>query len=166
MYLAKEAGRDRVSVFNEGLREAANSRLSVEADLRHALGREQLAVWHHADGSIWTADRFIDIAEDTGLILDIGDWVMRQACTQAAAWAIAHPDRRISLRVNASALQFAEAGLLPGIDEALTASGLDPQLLCIEITETTLLRQSSAASDILAGIRARGHHHRNHHERT
>ncbi|MEI7779201.1 MAG: EAL domain-containing protein, partial [Actinomycetes bacterium] len=151
--------------------------LRVEADLRHALARGQLAVWyqpevnlvtgavtaveallrwHHPDGNVWTADRFIDAAEDTGLILEIGDWVLRQACTQAALWASDRPDRPLTVRVNACALQLAGAGLLPAIDYALTASGLDPGRLCIEITETALLRQSATAASNLAGIHERG----------
>ncbi|MEI7745885.1 MAG: diguanylate cyclase, partial [Chloroflexota bacterium] len=149
MYAAKEAGRDRLSVFNEDLRAATTTRLTVEADLRHALERDQFAVWyqpeidlttgaviaveallrwHHPDGTVWPADRFIDVAEDTGLILDIGDWALRQACGQAAAWAAARPDRPLTVRVNKSALQIGETRLLPAIDDALAASGLDPAL--------------------------------------
>ncbi len=177
MYAAKEAGRDRVSLFNQDLRAVVAARLAIEGDLRHALERGQLAVWyqpevdlttgaviaveallrwHHPDGSVWTADRFIDIAEDTGLILDIGDWVLRQACAQAAAWTAARPDRPITVRVNASALQVAEAGLLDAIDDALAASGLTSTQLCMEITETALLRQTATASENLNGIHERG----------
>jgi diguanylate cyclase (GGDEF)-like protein/PAS domain S-box-containing protein len=177
MYAAKDAGRDRVSVYNEDLRTAVATRLAVESDLRHALERGQLAVWyqpeidlttgtvtaveallrwHHPDGSVWTADRFIDVAEDTGLILDIGNWVLRQAATQAAKWAADRPDRPLTVRVNASALQLAEPGLLAAIDEALTASSLDPGLLCMEITETALLHQTTTAIANLAGIHDRG----------
>jgi diguanylate cyclase (GGDEF)-like protein len=177
MYAAKAAGRDRVAVFNEDLRTAVTDRLAVEADLRHALARDQLAVWyqpevdlatgsmiaveallrwHHPDGEVWTADRFVDVAEDTGLILDIGDWVLRQVCSQAASWAAARPDRPITVRVNASALQLAEAGLLDAIDGALSTSGLDPSILCVEITETALIRQTATARDNLDGIRQRG----------
>ena len=163
MYAAKAEGRDRVSIYNEDLRAIVSARLAVESDLRHALERGQLAVWyqpevdlatgaviaveallrwHHPDGSVWTADQFIDVAEDTGLILDIGDWVLRTACAQGAEWAAARPDRPITVRVNKSALQVAEACLLPNLDNALAASGLDPALLCIEITETALLRET------------------------
>jgi diguanylate cyclase (GGDEF)-like protein/PAS domain S-box-containing protein len=177
LYAAKDAGRDRVSVFNEDLRAALITRQAIEADLRHGLERGQLALWyqpevdlatgrvlaveallrwHHPDGSVWTADRFIDVAEDTGLILDIGDWVLNQACAQGAAWATARPDRPITVRVNTSALQLADNGLLEALDGALTASGFDPGLLCIEITETALLRQTSAVADNLRGIHERG----------
>ena len=177
MYVAKDDGRDRVSLFNEELRAAVTSRLSIESNLRHALERSELAVWyqpeidlatesviaveallrwHHPDGTLYTADRFIDIAEETGLILDIGDWVLQEACAQAAAWATARPDHSMSVRVNLSALQLADAGLLDALDRALAASQLDPSLLCVEITETTLLRETSTVHRNLAGIGDRG----------
>ena len=177
MYAAKRAGRDRVWVFNEDLRATVTKRLSVENDLRQALARGQLAVWfqpevnlatgkvvaveallrwHHPDGTVWSADRFIDVAEDTGLIMDIGDWVLRQACGHGAVWAVSRPHAPITVRVNVSALQLAETGLLPTLDEALMTSGLDPTLLCVEITETALLRQTTTAASNLDGIHRRG----------
>ncbi len=134
MYAAKEAGRDRVSLFNEDLRtidrDADDDRGRPTARARpwparrlvpaggrpeqraRSIAVEALLRWHHPDGSVWTADRFVDVAEETGLILDIGDWVLRQACLQAAAWATARPDRPVTVRVNVSALQLAETGLL------------------------------------------------------
>ena len=177
LYSAKEAGRDRVAVFNEELRAAITGQLAVEADLRHALTRGQLDVWyqpeidletgsvialeallrwHHPDGSVWTADRFVDVAEQTGQIQEIGDWVLNQACQQAADWAAKRPGQRATVRVNMSTLQIAMPGLLSTLDRALAASGLDPGLLCIEITETVLLRQSAIARDNIAGIHERG----------
>jgi diguanylate cyclase (GGDEF)-like protein/PAS domain S-box-containing protein len=177
LYAAKAGGRDRVSVFNEDLRTSVTARLAVEADLRHALERDQLDVWyqpevdlasgevtaleallrwHHPGGGVWTADRFVDVAEDTGLILGIGEWVLRQACDQAAEWATLYPDHPVTMRVNVSALQLAEAGLLDALDGALGASGLAPGLLCAEITETALLRRSATVRANLAGIHDRG----------
>jgi len=177
MYVAKAEGRDRVSMFNEELRAAVTSRLSLEGNLRPALERDELAVWyqpevglasgsviavegllrwHHPDGRLRTAAEFIDIAEETGLILDIGDWVLQEACSQAARWAAIRPGRPISIRVNLSALQLAEAGLLDAVDAALDASGLDPGLLCLEITETALLRETSTVRENLDGVRERG----------
>ena len=177
MYVAKADGRDRMSVFNEELRAAVTHRLAIEGDLRHALERGQLAVWyqpevdlvtgtviaveallrwHHPSGELLTADRFVDVAEETGLILDIGDWVLREACLQAAAWSAIRVGRPLTVRVNVSALQLAESGLLDAIDDALGHSGLDPTHLCLEITETALLHDSQAARDNLVGIRDRG----------
>lgn len=177
MYAAKEQGRDRASVFVEDQHAAVTARLSVETDLRRALERGELSVWYQpeidlatgsvtaveallrwqrADGTVWAADRFIHVAEETGLILGIGDWVLHQACVQGAAWAVASPDRPITVRVNVSGIQLAERGLIGAIDDALATSGLDPSLLCVEITETALLPQSAAASENLDGIHDRG----------
>ena len=177
MYRAKEQGRDQMAVFNEDLRTALTERLAVETALRRALSEGQLCLWyqpeidlgtgavvaveallrwHHPDGQIWSADHFIDVAEETGLILDMGDWIIHEACRQAASWNIDRPDRPITMRVNVSALQLAENGLLDSIDEALTGSGVDPALVCLEITETALLRDSAAVRANLAGIHDRG----------
>jgi diguanylate cyclase (GGDEF)-like protein/PAS domain S-box-containing protein len=177
MYVAKAEGRDRVSLFNEDLRAAVTTRLQIEGELRHALERGELAVWyqpeidlasgsviaveallrwHHPDGQVRTADQFIHVAEETGLILNIGDWVLQEACTQAATWATTGQGRALTVRVNLSALQLTEAGLLDAIDGALASSGLDPARLCVEITETALLRDTTTARDNLTGISNRG----------
>jgi diguanylate cyclase (GGDEF)-like protein/PAS domain S-box-containing protein len=177
MYLAKDEGRDRLSLFNEELRGAVTSRLSIEGELRRALERHELVVWyqpeidlatgsmiaveallrwHHPSGELYTADRFVEIAEETGLILDIGDWVIREAFRQAATWEQARPDRSLTVRVNLSALQLTEGGLLAAIDEALSATGADPDRLCVEITETALLREAATVHQNLVGIRHRG----------
>ncbi len=177
MYAAKNAGRDQVAVFNADLRTAVATRLAIEVELRHALERGQLAVWyqpevdlatgtvraveallrwHHPSGEIWAADRFVHVAEESGRILAIGEWVMHQACHQGVAWTASHPNRPITIRVNVSALQLADAGLLDTIDDALASSGLDPRLLCIEITETALLGQTATARVNLDGIHDRG----------
>jgi diguanylate cyclase (GGDEF)-like protein/PAS domain S-box-containing protein len=179
MYAAKNDGRDRVAVFNNELREAVTARRLIESDLRHALERGQLAVWfqpevdlvtgrviaaeallrwHHPSGETLTAARFIDVAEETGLINDIGDWVLRQACIQAASWATGKDDRPIAVRVNVSARQLAEGGLLDVLDDAIATTSLDPNLLCLEITETALLGETRIARDNLAGIHDRGVH--------
>jgi diguanylate cyclase (GGDEF)-like protein/PAS domain S-box-containing protein len=177
VFVAKGEGRDRVAVFNDDLRAAVTTRLKLEGELRHALERDELAVWyqpeidlttgsmiaveallrwHHPSGQLYGADRFVDLAEETGLILDIGRWVLFQACAQAQAWATGFPARPLTVRVNASALQLADPGLLPSLDDALAASGLDPGVLCVEITETALLRETTTARDNLDGIRQRG----------
>jgi diguanylate cyclase (GGDEF)-like protein/PAS domain S-box-containing protein len=179
LYRAKDEGRDRASVFNEDLRERATRRITLEAELRPALANGELEVfyqpevdlttgrviavealvrWHHPSGELYAADRFIETAEETGLILDIGDWVLEVACRQAARWADDRPDRPITVRVNVSALQLAERGLVDAIDVALSGSGLDPSLLCIEITETALLNETSIARANLGAIRDRGVH--------
>ena len=177
VYAAKRHGRDRFAVFNDEFRAAVTARVAIETELRRSLERGQLAVWyqpevdlstgrviaveallrwHHPDGTVWTADRFVDVAEDTGLILSIGEWVLREACRQVVAWAAAQPSGRTTVRINFSALQLAEAGLLDVIDDVLAATGADPGLLCVEITETTLLRETTTARANLLGIHQRG----------
>ncbi|MBI4936519.1 MAG: EAL domain-containing protein [Actinobacteria bacterium] len=177
LYAAKADGRDRVAMFNEDLRTTVTARLAVEAGLRQALLRGELEVWYQPevdlksgsvvafeallrwrrpDGDVWTADRFVEIAEGTGLILDIGDWMLNQACIQGAAWAMLGASHPVMLRVNISAVQLAEVGLLDAIDGALAASGLEPELLCVEITETALLRRTAVVTSNLQGIHDRG----------
>lgn len=177
MYAAKGAGRDRFAVFNDDLRAAVGVRLEIEGDLRVAMERDQLALWfqpeidistgsvvageallrwHHADGETWSAARFVGVAEETGLISDIGDWVFSRACAEAATWAPRQDGHPIIVRVNTSARQLAEVGLLDAVDSALLTSGLDPSRLCLEITETALLNETVIARDNLAGIHDRG----------
>lgn len=176
LYIAKGEGRDRVAVFNDELRAVVTSRLVIEGELRHALSRGQFAVWyqpevdlvtgairaaegllrwHHPDGTIYPAGRFIEVAEETGLILDIGDWVLGEVFRQAAQWSTgkwAH----VELRFNLSTIQLAEAGLLEAVDRALAESGANPGALCAEITETALLQETAIARDNLEGLRDRG----------
>jgi EAL domain-containing protein (putative c-di-GMP-specific phosphodiesterase class I) len=178
MYVAKDQGRDRVSLFTEDLRAVLTERVAVERALRNALGDGRLAVWyqpevdldsgrilatealvrwHHPDGTTWTADRFIDVAEETGIIKAVDGWVLHEACRQAVEWAVG-TDRPLTMRVNVSAHQLSEPGLLGVLDDALAQSGLDPGLLCLEITETTLVRQTTTTRLNLDGIRERGVH--------
>jgi diguanylate cyclase (GGDEF)-like protein/PAS domain S-box-containing protein len=177
MYAAKAQGRDRVMVFNEDLRTIISTRMDIEDGLRIAVASDQLDVWyqpevdlvsgemtavealvrwHHPSGSVWTADQFIPVAEDTGLIVPIGSWVLHQACMQGAEWVRARPLTPPLVRVNVSALQLNEADLLASLDSALASSGLRPELLCIEITETALLRRNATVTGNLEGIHSRG----------
>jgi len=180
LYEAKATGRDRVSLFTADLEAAAHHRLSIGAQLRPALDRGDLEVWYQPevdldtgrivavegllrwrrrDGEVWPAGRFIGVAEDTGLILRIGDWVLREACEQGACWAAGiDGGSPVLVRVNLSALQVAEAGLLDAVDEALDDTGLDPALLSVEITETALLRQTGTVLENIEGLRRRGIH--------
>jgi EAL domain-containing protein (putative c-di-GMP-specific phosphodiesterase class I) len=98
----------------------------------------------------------VGVAEETGLISDIGDWVFSRACAEAATWAPRQDGHPIIVRVNTSARQLAEVGLLDAVDSALLTSGLDPSRLCLEITEIALLNETVIARDNLAGIHDRG----------
>ena len=177
LYAAKEQGRDRASVFNEELRAVVTARVQVESQLRRALEQGQLALWyqpevslttgriivvealvrwHHPDGTVWTADRFVEVAEDAGLIVELGAWVIREACLQCARWADRENGMPLTVRVNLSAHQLAEEGLLEAFEREIVASGVDPALLCVEITETALLRETETVRANLDGIHALG----------
>jgi EAL domain-containing protein (putative c-di-GMP-specific phosphodiesterase class I) len=177
MYVAKDDGRDRVSLFNDELRAAVTERLRIENGLRHALERDEFRVWYQPevdlrtggltaveallrwdrpDGDLYAASSFIEVAEDSGLIVDIGAMVIRRACGQAALWAAAWPERDFTVRINLSTRQLAEVDLLQTIDEALLATGVDPGRLCFEITETAILRDIPTVDANLQGIHLRG----------
>ena len=177
LYAAKEAGRDRVAVFNATLKAVVSERLQIEAELRHALKRGELAVWyqplvdlasgdivaaeallrwHHPSGEVYAADRFIDVAEARGLIGDMGDWALVQACLQVARWNAEPAARPLAVGVNMCAQQLADPDLVDKVEAALRASGLEPRLLCIEITETTLLVETPESRDNLRRLSAAG----------
>jgi diguanylate cyclase (GGDEF)-like protein/PAS domain S-box-containing protein len=177
LYVAKADGRDRYSLFNDELRAAVTERLRIEGGLRHALERDELDVWyqpevdledgrvtaveallrwHHPSGALYSAERFIEIAEESGLIVDLGAMVIGRACAQTVMWNRDRSDRPVVVRVNLSTRQLAEAGLLGTIDRALVATGASPSWLCFEITESAILRALPVVDDNLRGIRRRG----------
>ncbi len=176
LYVAKQQGRDRYAVFTDSLRDTVTNRLELGGQLRPAFERSEFEVWYqpevdlatgevlafeallrwnHRSGEMYNADRFIEIAEETGVLADIGDWVLFQACRAAVTWQ-ADGRRGVGLRVNLSANQLAESNLLSTLDQALSMSGLDPSLLCLEVTESALLRENPTARENLAAARARG----------
>lgn len=155
MYRAKREGGDRARAFDLEMAETARRRLELEHDLRFALKRGQLNIlyqpivqlsdhtisgfeallrWNHPKRGTVSPSEFIPIAEETGLIIQIGEWVLRQACTTAMTWPI-----DIKVAVNLSAIQFQRGQLLATVMSALATSGLAPNRLELEITETLLL---------------------------
>ncbi|MBW7972422.1 EAL domain-containing protein [Bradyrhizobium sp. BR 10289] len=176
MYLAKEDGKNGYRFFSKEVKTQSIERLSLESALRRALEREQFSLnyqpkvdmetgqitgveallrWTHPDlGSISPA-QFIPLAEETGLIVPIGRWVVKEACAQAMAW-----QRRgllpVSMAVNLSPRQFADEHLLQDVDEALAASGMSPVLLQLEVTESMMMRNVGRALKVLDAIQSRG----------
>jgi EAL domain-containing protein (putative c-di-GMP-specific phosphodiesterase class I) len=161
MYAAKAAGGAGWRMFSAEMSEKAISRLKTEARLRvaelreefvlfyqpkmspHDLslqGAEALLRWRTDEGDISPAD-FIPVAEETGLIIPIGEWVLRDACRQAALWRQRHGD--LNVAVNVSPRQLADASFPDKVRNALTLSGLPPALLTLEITETAAMNQAS-----------------------
>jgi EAL domain-containing protein (putative c-di-GMP-specific phosphodiesterase class I) len=107
------------------------------------VGVEALIRWNHPDHGLLSPDRFIPIAEDSGLIVPIGDWVLKEACRQASAWRKAGLPRMV-MAVNLSAVQFRQGDLLAGVAQALASSGLDPGCLDLELTESILIKDTEA----------------------
>jgi diguanylate cyclase (GGDEF)-like protein/PAS domain S-box-containing protein len=169
MYAAKAEGRRTHRFFEPAMHASAKARLSMELDLRQAMidggfeihyqpvvdlqcnevsGCEALLRWRHPERGMVSPAEFIPVAEDAGLINDLGDWVLKTACTEAALW----PDH-VRLAVNVSPLQFKCATLALKITIALAASGLPPRRLELEITEAVLIRDDEAALAILHQLR-------------
>jgi diguanylate cyclase (GGDEF)-like protein/PAS domain S-box-containing protein len=169
MYAAKAGGRRTYRFFEPSMGASAKARLSLEQDLRQALvdggfevhyqplvhlgldeisGCEALLRWRHPERGMISPADFIPVAEDTGLINDIGDWVLRTACAEAASWP-----EHIRLAVNVSPVQLKNQTLALRIAGALAASGLQPSRLEIEITEAVLIRDDEAALAILHQLR-------------
>ncbi|MEO8161601.1 MAG: EAL domain-containing protein, partial [Arenimonas sp.] len=175
MYRAKELGRNNFQWFDAEMNEVARERMEVEGHLRRALelgelslvyqpqcdgsgavlGFEALMRWQHPLLGQVSPNRFIPLAEDSGLIVPMGEWALRQACTQAAAWRRAgNPDLRIS--VNVSAVQFRRTDWVETVRAALHESGLPPAALELEITESLLLQSARESSANLFEMRALG----------
>jgi diguanylate cyclase (GGDEF)-like protein len=172
LYAAKAEGRGRYRLFERHMDADLQARRTLELDLRQALehdefelfyqpvvnvasrrvcGFEALLRWHHPTRGLVSPDRFIPLAEATGLVLPIGAWVLRQACAEAAGWS---DEARIA--VNLSAVQFSGAALVATVADALRDSGLDPRRLELEITETTMLQDTEATLATLHELRALG----------
>ncbi len=169
MYAAKSGGRRIHRFFEPAMDASAKARLAMEQDLRQALvngafeihyqpllnlgsseitGCEALLRWRHPERGMVSPAEFIPVAEDTGLINELGDWVLRTACAEAATW----PDH-IRIAVNVSPVQLKCQTLALRIAGALAASGLKPGRLEIEITEAVLIRDDEAALAILHQLR-------------
>ncbi|MCR6684920.1 EAL domain-containing protein [Pseudoxanthomonas sp.] len=177
MYAAKREGRRRVALYEPRLREAQAEKLMLQVELRRALdgcqfqlhyqpqvdavgrllGAEALLRWFHPELGAIAPSRFIPVAEDCGLIVDIGRWVIGEACRQAAAWrAEGHDAPRLA--VNLSVRQTRDEDLPAFIDGILAATALPASCLELEITESVLLEDADRAIAQLARLRARGLH--------
>lgn len=171
LYQAKARGRGAYQLFEPEMEEQARSRHALEQDLAGALERrefhlvfqpqmrldsfaltgfEALLRWKHPSRGLVSPAEFIPIAEENGLIVPIGEWVLRTACAAAAAW----PD--VTVAVNLSPVQFRFRGLVAMVTSALAQAGLPPQRLELEVTETALLDDSEATVEILHQLRALG----------
>src|SRR5256886_295115 len=175
MYHAKEQGRARYQVFDVAMRDSAQARFGMEADLRTALehgelhlvfqpivelqtggvhGFEALLRWHHPKRGVILPPEFVPLAEQTGLIIPIGRWVLQEACRQARGWRDAFPaagPARIS--VNLSGKQLAHPDLADDVRAALQDAGLSPSRLILEIGENVLMESVESATAVLHQLR-------------
>jgi EAL domain-containing protein (putative c-di-GMP-specific phosphodiesterase class I) len=176
LYRAKSKGGACHEVYDQAMHSRAVTLLQVETDLRQALRREELLLhyqpivslatgritgfealvrWHHPRRGLIPPADFIPVAEDTGLIVPLGQWALRGACSQMRAWRERFPQQsRLSVCVNLSAKQFARPDLVEQITQILQETGLDPSLLGLEITETVIMEQSDRATAMLKQLRA------------
>jgi diguanylate cyclase (GGDEF)-like protein len=172
LYRAKADGRGTYRFFETGMDARAQARRVLELDLRAALNRDEFEVyyqpirdiasdsvvafealvrWNHSIRGMIAPASFIPLAEETGLIITLGDWVLRQACLDAAGWS-----EDLTVAVNLSPVQFKNPSLVQSVKAALQASGLSPQRLELEITESVLLQNSETTLAVLHELRGFG----------
>uniref|UniRef100_UPI0038CC140A EAL domain-containing protein n=1 Tax=Marinimicrobium alkaliphilum TaxID=2202654 RepID=UPI0038CC140A len=173
MYVAKELGRNRYQFYAPEMNMRALDRLTLESDLHRAverhelflmyqpqlslntgevLGLEALVRWQHPSRGLIPPDQFIPIAEDCGLIIPIGNWVLETACTQHARW-VSQGLTKGSIAVNISAHQFRQADFCDRISEVLSRTGLQPDLLELEVTEGVVMQSIDQVTQTLKALR-------------
>jgi predicted signal transduction protein with EAL and GGDEF domain len=175
MYHVKSNGRNGFEFFSPAMNRHIHERVALEGELRRALAQQQFVLayeaqvdiatgqptaaeallrWRHPVRGLLRPEQFIGVAEDVGLMVPIGDWVLAQACAEAARWrAAGHP---LVVAVNLSRTQFLQQNLVRKVAAALAAAGLPPGLLELELTEAILMYHDRAAGAILASLRALG----------
>jgi len=172
LYQAKSGGRNRFCIFDMAMEIEARARHSLEVSLRSAIARcefamhyqpifdiangkacgaEALVRWRQSEHGVVIPDRFIPLAEETGLIVPLGEWILRQTCADATAWPA-----DIKVAVNLSPVQFGKGDLVGTVSRALADSGLPPDRLELEITESVLLRNNEENIAILAALKSIG----------
>jgi diguanylate cyclase (GGDEF)-like protein len=176
MYRAKELGRSRYELFDEASRLRAMERLELETALRYAVERSELRVhyqpkvalngtqevigfealvrWEHPERGLIEPADFIPLAEETGLVLAIGEFVLDQALRQIGRWRLSKPD--ITMSVNLSFRQLEDAGLVPMLRSAITASGTEPAALCLEVSENAVTHNADLTVSVIQALKAVG----------
>jgi diguanylate cyclase (GGDEF)-like protein/PAS domain S-box-containing protein len=175
MYRAKGMGPGNVEVFDEQMRGQLASRMEIEGELREALeqghlllhyqpitslpdgvaiGCEALVRWNHPERGLMPPAHFIPVAEDSGLIVDVGAWVLEEACRQAEAWR--QRDRHLHVSVNVSPVQLLRDDIASLVTKTLKATGLPPQLLYVEVTESSLIEEAGKIAPALQVLRDLG----------
>ena len=176
MYQAKAAGRNNLRFFDPEIQAMIVARAALEAELRQGLqegcfllhyqpqvdldgrltGAEALLRWQHPERGLLAPAEFIPLAEDTGLILPLGLWVLESACRQLAAWSVGPESHRLNLAVNVSARQFRHQDFVDQVLSVLDRTGADPRKLKLELTESLLLDDVEGIIDKMNALKARG----------
>jgi diguanylate cyclase (GGDEF)-like protein len=176
MYKAKSSGRNTFRFFDPAMETALKERADLEADLRRALdasqfvlhyqaqvngngrvtGAEVLVRWQHPQRGMVSPADFIPLAEDTGLILPLGHWVLETACTQLALWASLPEMAHLTVAVNVSAHQFTQKDFVAQVQAVLRSTGANPQRLKLELTESLLVDNIGQIIDTMTALKASG----------
>jgi diguanylate cyclase (GGDEF)-like protein/PAS domain S-box-containing protein len=176
MCRAREVGDGTPALFDLAMHEVASARLKLETELRHAVERgefevfyqpivrsddcsafafEALLRWRHPERGLLTPAAFMDVLHDSGLIVPVGSWVIRDVCRQIASWRVA-TGTQFTVSVNLSARQLANPSLVQDVRAAIDDAGMDPSAIMFEITEETLIGERTAAAVVLSELRASG----------
>ena len=177
MYTAKRQGKGRFATYESRMVADVRQRLEMEAALRTAIEREELVLhyqpivhlrtgkifgfealvrWNHPRFGHLLPQHFVPLAEETGLIVRLGGWVLREACAQMQRWHQAYPDAQWTMSVNLSGRQLQEPELVHETRAALAMTGIDPSLLVLEITESVLMQQADSALQQLRAMKGLG----------
>lgn len=177
MYAAKARGRNQAVVFDDALREAANYKSRTELTLREAIDNgglrlhfqpevdlvtgklisvEALVRWQHPTRGLLAASEFIQVAEETGLVVPIGRWVFAEACRQLGIWQKEYPDLKLIVRINMSPADFMMGDLVKFVENSMIVNDVSGDRLCIEITEYAVLDEPEKTANILRGFRKLG----------
>lgn len=176
MYHAKKYSESRICVFDERMLSASNLRLELGAELKNAIRRDELSLsfqpivdvesqrtagfealarWHHPIHGDVPPDQFIPLAESNGMIIEIGSWVLHQACQQVAVWNET-TQREIIISVNVSVRQLSVPGFIETVQSAITASGIQPSQLKLEVTESMLMQSPDEMIRLLQQLKMMG----------
>ncbi|WP_447957879.1 putative bifunctional diguanylate cyclase/phosphodiesterase [Vreelandella sp. EE7] len=177
MYAAKKHGRGRWALFDVSMREAAIEALAMQNALKQAVannefsvvyqpiystlsggisGAEALVRWHHPVLGRVSPDRFIPVAEDIGVIHELGRWVMQEGCAELKRWKTAFPGLTLHLNVNVSGIELSRAGYVSQVKDILAQTGIDARDLQVEITESVFLHQPDKIASVLESLREHG----------
>jgi EAL domain-containing protein (putative c-di-GMP-specific phosphodiesterase class I) len=176
MYQSKEAGKDTIRVYDPQVQSALNERVALSTELNAALAKDELLLhyqlqcmangtvvgaecllrWRHPVRGMVSPVEFIALAEDSGAIIGIGEWVIRQACATLARWALDERFGNLTLSVNVSPRQFTDVDFVLRVEKILRESGANPRRLCLEITEGIVLQDADQVIEKMRRLRTLG----------